>query len=454
MASELERWFGRPLWLLALLLLVGLTWFLAARWPARIDASGTLRWWSRRELAPAKARAGRGRLPPEVRWIGAALALGVLALARPGPKESTAPVGVNVVLSRAPSMALPAASRDAAGAVARPETRMDVARTRAQAWIAEMRARYGPLDVRWVDPACPGADVRGAQVEQDWLVQRTRAASAEEWAGYDEEFALWIADVLPSEPLRADAIALGAQPTSGAVALEQGRRWVWNGREIEPAAPPHAAMRVVFDLRLGVELLEVVRSWCEARGLTLDTKELIAPSDRARLAREGVLLVLRALGTQRAHSLALGERGWRAEGERLRPEVGEAATAVHGERRAWLADRDAGELVWIEPGLIEFAWRPLAAPEGDAADVAVAFAQRLESALLAPPDVIEIGARTLEQRPSEQVDYADSSAAAARRKRREDGSSRFRASAVLALAAAVCAAMGLTSIAKLHRPQE
>lgn len=365
MELRLER--PEALALLALPLLLLAVARLTAR-PAPAP-TGSLRLWRALAQRSAGARGARGRVPPAVVALAAALALAALAFAGPA-LASPAPGRLFVALvDRSPAMHLPVGPRQAGSGAG---TRLDAALELARGHLARSA---GPRDrVRWESPGREDLVLpAGESPPAAWLAPDGRPAELPVFEARDVPGALWITD-RPRPASAATVAAGGGADAPGPVGERGGALLVWEGggRVTERAAPPRRALLVARDGEPHALWADLLAAWCAERGLELAAAERAGEADLVVLLPEPA-----PAGAARA---VVGRDGWSLEAELCdAPDLGRA------EARTWLAGPppDVAPLVRWAPGAVALGLAPLAEPAGDPAAFALSWGSLLDGAL--PP---------------------------------------------------------------------
>jgi len=380
----------RP-WLALLLAVPVLIWLLAARRDrSTLVWTGTLALWSEAQPATERARASR-RPPLAVRFLVAALAAAVLALAGPGRATAAGASVWTVVVDRSPSMYLP--WNGPAGA-----TRIEHALARARELLDAQRSASD--SVLWISYA-NGIEERasGVAVPQAWLTAPRAPQLEPPWSRLDEPGALWVTDGLPQpEPHSAGWIASGGSAVPGSVAAHGTARVEWDGERLFERAKAGPRPAVFLEGWHG-PLERVVRAWADARECTVVEQQ--GPGVVLELVRAPMV------GGDGHTGIVLpcGRDGWTWD-------VGfTGGRAPAG--NVWLATADGKPAIVWEPGRITLVAASLnSEPAGDPADFALSWSDLLDTAALPPQGVVELRERIAagagSQRPPLQVRAANS----------------------------------------------
>lgn len=418
---------------------------------------GTTRFFAEKESGATGKR--KRSVPLWLVAAAGALALGVLALAKPG-YESQPPKGVllEVVIDSSPSMYLPyraAGAREElpaepatdppAGAAA--ARRIDVAWDSFRVWAQEYEGTVegqvyvalGPGDpVHWKDARLPEAPVK-AEPEVHWMV-------------HDSPSTIWLTDSArqAEHRQRAGLFASGGDAIPGPVSLgaEGGIYWKADGStEYREGLGRRGWVRVGPNVPASVaELLEI---WAKARGLRFG-----APADTDRLAVE---LSVHCVPSPEAGVTSVapqasraGRDGWEAEWLVLPP--GATSPRLRSGWRPWLFDSDGDVLVSQAPGQIELGFQGLNGPPTDDAAFAVSWVELFDRARLSSSQVVEPSERAAAG-PAASIPPAhpailEAEGADQKRERLLD-----RAAALRASLAAAAALLGLGALILVRGPR-
>ena len=363
-------WLGvevvRPEGLLALLLpLAVLVWSLRSE-PHRDEATGSFRLW--RELAAetraTDARRRRG-LPPGIVWLLLALVAASLALA--GPRRSRRDLAETweVVIDRSASMYLPLE----AGAG---EPRLVAAMRQAESLLAQRGVELE--DCTFVD-ASSGAR-QPFEVAAAWLREPPPQSVEPRWARYDGPGRLLVTDRSPADLEHASWVAVGGAEIPGLV----DRRLEWDGSELEEVVETRAPR--VAASGLPAELEELVRIWCDTRGLELGEGTGGAAS-----------LFLQAEPPGTPTPRRVGRDGWWIEG------AWHAPRPVADERVSWLP----GGEVLAAPGRLRIGLSGPLVLGGDVAALAASWCELFDRSLASPPGVVPLAERRAAGAASERL---------------------------------------------------
>ncbi len=408
----------RP-WLALLLAVPVLIWLLAARRDrSTLVWTGTLALWSEAEPTTARSRAAR-HPPRAVRFLVAALAAAVLALA--GPKRATeAGASVwTVVVDRSPSMYLP--WNGAAG-----EVRIARALARARDVLDSGTERAG--SVIWISEV-DGVEERSssAAVPAEWLAQPAVPQSEPPWSRYDASGVLWVTDRAPElAPRAAGWVACGGHAVPGFVAARGADRVEWDGAQLVERANAGARPIVVVSPRAAGPLDRVVRAWAEARGC--DVVDRPTAGRVLEIAVEGGEGAARGGGSGLALRVERDGWSWEIGADQMLASSGEV----------WLRDSNSGRpsVAW-QPGRVVLAsgFDARSEPQGDPADFALSWAELFDRASVPPAGVVSLAERLSAGEPSE------------RRPRRASAQGE-RSSSAAWLLAAVAALLSLAALSQ------
>lgn len=413
---------------------------------------GTTRFFTEQESGATGKR--KRSVPLWLVAAAAALALGVLALARPG-YESQPPKGVllEVVIDQSPSMYLP---YRAAGAEADTPTqiptdaaarRIDVAWDSFRRWAEDYEGKLegevylalGPGDpVHWQDARLPEVPVK-AEPEVPWMV-------------HDSPSTIWLTDSSrhAEDRQRAGLFASGGDAVPGPVSLgaEGGIYWKADGTtEYREGLGRRGWVRVGPNVPAPVA--ELVEIWAKARGLRFG-----APADSDPSAVE---LSVRCVPSLEAGATSATPRASRAgrdgwEAEWLVVSSAAAPPRLGAGRRPWLFDSDGNVLVSQAPGQIELGFQGLNGLPTDDAAFAVSWVELFDRARLSSSQVVEPSERRAAgpaaSVPPAQPAILEAQGADQKRERLLE-----RAAALRASLAAAAALLGLGALILVRGPR-